>query len=65
MLEVLDAQPGPAHDIVVLNAGAAIFTAGIASSLEEGISRAAEAIHGGAARAKLDALVAFGKDSGA
>ena len=57
MNAVLDDQPGAAHDIVVMNAGAAIFAAGVAASIEEGISRAAEAIHSGAARARLDALV--------
>ena len=57
MNTVLDDQPGPARDIVVMNAGAAIFVSGVAASIEEGISRAAEAIHSGAARARLDALV--------
>jgi anthranilate phosphoribosyltransferase len=54
---VLDNQPGPARDIVVLNAGAAIYTAGLADSLEEGVKKADEAIASGAARAKLDQLV--------
>jgi anthranilate phosphoribosyltransferase len=57
MNAVLDDQPGAPHDIVVMNAGAAIFASGVADSIEEGISRAAEAIHSGAARARLDALV--------
>jgi anthranilate phosphoribosyltransferase len=56
---VLDNEPGPAHDIVELNAGAAIFTAGVADTLEEGISRAAEALCSGKAKARLDALVAL------
>lgn len=64
LLAVLDGQPGPAHDIVVLNGGAAIYAAGVAATLEEGISRAAEAIHGGAARRKLDQLVAFSNNPG-
>ncbi|MDH5360898.1 MAG: anthranilate phosphoribosyltransferase [Gammaproteobacteria bacterium] len=54
---VLDNQPGPARDIVVLNAGAAIYTAGLADSLEAGIKRADEVIASGAARARLDQLV--------
>lgn len=54
---VLDNQPGPARDIVVLNAGAAIYTAGLAESLEAGIKKADEVIASGAARGKLDQLV--------
>lgn len=56
---VLDNQSGPARDIVVLNAGAAIYTSGITKSLEEGIKKADEVIASGAARAKLDELVAL------
>ena len=52
-------QPGPARDIVTLNAGAAIYVAGLADSLETGVKRAAEVIASGAARAKLDGLVAL------
>ena len=62
MNSVLNDEPGPAHDIVVLNAGAAIFAAGVGVNLEQGISQAAEAIHSGAARAKLDALVALSNE---
>jgi anthranilate phosphoribosyltransferase len=54
---VLDNQAGPARDIVVLNAGAAIYTSGLADSLEAGIRQADEVIASGAARAKLDELV--------
>lgn len=54
---VLDNQPGPARDIVQLNAGAAIYAAGLTDSLQAGIKRAAEVIADGSARAKLDALV--------
>ena len=56
---VLDNQAGPARDIVCLNAGAAIYAAGIADSLATGIIKAQELIASGAARAKLDALVAY------
>jgi anthranilate phosphoribosyltransferase len=56
---VLDDRPGPAHDIVLLNAGAAIYAAGVAASLAEGVSRAAAAIHSGAARDRLARLVAL------
>lgn len=57
LLSVLNGQAGPARDIVVLNAGAAIYTGGKAASLAEGITLAREAIDSGKARAKLDALV--------
>ncbi len=56
---VLNNQAGPARDIVCLNAGAAIYAAGIADSLATGIAQAQELIASGAALAKLDALVAY------
>ncbi len=56
---VLSNQPGPARDIVVLNAGAAIYAANLVDSLEDGVKKAAEVIASGRARAKLDALVAL------
>lgn len=56
---VLDNRLGPARDIVTLNAGAAIYAAGIADSLAGGIAKAGELIASGAARAKLDALIAY------
>jgi anthranilate phosphoribosyltransferase len=55
--EVLDNRPGPARDIVMLNAGAAIYAAGVAESLAGGIERAGEVLENGRARATLDALV--------
>ncbi|WP_028536582.1 anthranilate phosphoribosyltransferase [Paludibacterium yongneupense] len=57
MREVLEGRPGPARDIVLINAGAAIYTAGVADSLQDGIKAAAAAIESGAARNKLDELV--------
>ena len=55
--KVLAGEPGPARNIVQLNAGAAIYTAGIATSLKEGIAHAGKMIDSGAAQAKLEALV--------
>ncbi|WP_428609945.1 anthranilate phosphoribosyltransferase [Sedimenticola sp.] len=55
--DVLDNQAGPARDIVQLNAGAAIYTAGVADTLHEGIERAGQAIASGEARNRLDRLV--------
>jgi anthranilate phosphoribosyltransferase len=54
---VLDDQPGPARDIVTLNAGAAIYVAGLADSLKEGVFLADRAIASGEARSRLDRLV--------
>lgn len=56
---VLANEPGPAHDIVQLNAGAAIYVSGLATTLAEGVRRAGEVIASGAASEKLDALVAI------
>jgi len=60
---VLDNQPGAARDIVQLNAGAAIYAANITDSLAAGIEKAGQVIASGAARAKLDALIAYSKIS--
>jgi anthranilate phosphoribosyltransferase len=57
LLGVLDQVPGPAADIVVLNAGAALYAANVASDIAAGMVLARQAIASGAARAKLDALV--------
>jgi anthranilate phosphoribosyltransferase len=56
---VLEGQPGPAHNIVALNAGAAIYVSGVAKTLKAGIERAAHAIKSGAAKQKLEEFVAF------
>ena len=50
-------EPGPARDIVQLNAGAAIYTAGLADTLAGGIEKAGEVIASGEARSRLDKLV--------
>ncbi|QBJ80426.1 anthranilate phosphoribosyltransferase [Aquitalea sp. USM4] len=59
LLSVLDNQPGPAYDIVVLNAGAAIYTADVCASLSEGIALARQVLSTGKARQKLDQLIAL------
>ncbi len=59
ILAVLGNQPGPARSIAALNAGAAIYVAGVAKTLKAGIERATRAIEGGDARKKLDEFVAF------
>ena len=50
------ADDHPASDIVALNAGAAIYAAGCAHSLEDGVEAAWEAMESGEAMEKLDAL---------
>lgn len=57
LLAVLQGQSGPARDIVLLNAGAALYAADVTDSLAAGIERARAAIASGAARQKLDELV--------
>jgi anthranilate phosphoribosyltransferase len=56
---VLEGKPGPALDIVLLNAGAAIYVSGIAATFADGLTRARKAIDSGAAADKLARLVAF------
>ena len=56
ILAVLNGELGAARDIVLLNAGAAIYVAGLADSLAAGIKKAAEVIDQGLALAKLNAL---------
>ena len=58
---VLNNTTSPAKDIVLLNAGAAIYAANITDTLAEGIQKAQEVIASGAARAKFDALIAYSK----
>lgn len=57
LLDVLSGTPGAAHDIVCLNAGAALYAANVAASIQEGIAQARAAIASGAAKAKLEQLV--------
>jgi len=54
---VLNKEPGAARDIVILNAGAALYAANVADSMKAGITLAREAIDSGAARGKLEQLV--------
>ena len=55
----LEGKPGPARDIVALNAGAAIYVSGLAPSLEEGVEKASSIMAGAGARRKLEELVRF------
>jgi len=59
IVAVLEGQPGPAHNIVALNAGAAIYVAGRADSHKAGVEKASQVIKSGAAKHKLEEFVAF------
>ena len=65
ILGVLDNHTGAAKDIVILNAGAALYAANVADSMKAGIALARTAIESGAARRKLDGLVALSQQLGA
>ncbi len=58
VLEALENTPGTPREIVVLNAGVALYAADAAGSIDDGIRMAREAIASGAAKARLDAFVA-------
>ena len=64
LLGVLDNQPGPARDIVMLNAGAALYAANVSNSIQDGVLLAKAAIESGAARMKLTQLIAATKAHG-
>ncbi|MDI3327343.1 MAG: anthranilate phosphoribosyltransferase [Alicyclobacillaceae bacterium] len=55
--EVLEGRRGAARDIVLLNAGAALYVAGLSPSIREGVARAASAVDGGQAKRVLEQLV--------
>ncbi|OEZ80073.1 anthranilate phosphoribosyltransferase [Janthinobacterium sp. HH106] len=65
MMEALRGEPGAAADIVALNAGTALYAAGVASSIEDGLARARTAVSSGAALAKLDQFVRVTQQLGA
>jgi anthranilate phosphoribosyltransferase len=57
LLGVLNNEAGPARDIVLLNAGAALYAANVTDSIEAGIALARQALSSGAAKAKLEQLL--------
>ncbi|MGH8809858.1 MAG: anthranilate phosphoribosyltransferase, partial [Noviherbaspirillum sp.] len=65
ILEALDNTPGPVRDIVVLNAGTALYAAGIVASVSDGLMKAREVLASGAARAKLNQFVQVTQQLGA
>jgi anthranilate phosphoribosyltransferase len=56
---VLANEPGAATDIVVLNAGVALYAANVAPTMKEGVALARQAISSGGAQTKLAQFVAF------
>ena len=65
LLGALENKPGPAREIVILNAGAALYTANLVDSIASGVKRAREVVASGAARQKLDQFVSFTRQFGA
>jgi anthranilate phosphoribosyltransferase len=65
LLGVLDNVPGVARDIVILNAGVALYAANVADTMKGGVELARAAVTSGAAKAKLAQLVAASKTLGA
>jgi len=59
LLSVLDNQPGPARDIVMLNAGVALYAANVAESIADGIRRADAVLKDGSAKARLNQWLAY------
>jgi anthranilate phosphoribosyltransferase len=59
---ILDGEEGARRDVVAANAGAALYVSGAATSLIEGVELARQAINSGAARAKLEELIAATKE---
>jgi anthranilate phosphoribosyltransferase len=57
--QALANEDGPVRDVVLLNAGAALYCAGVAAHVSEGVKRAREAVASGAAAAKLAQFVAL------
>ena len=57
LLAVLDDEPGPARDIVLLNAGVALYAANLAGTMAEGVAQAREALSSGRARTKMQQFV--------
>jgi anthranilate phosphoribosyltransferase len=55
---VLDGARGPSRDVVLLNAGAALYVAGLAESIADGIGRAAEELDSGRVRSKVAEVIA-------
>jgi anthranilate phosphoribosyltransferase len=60
--EILDGEPGPRRDIALLNAGAAIYAAGVADGLRNGVDAAREAVDSGAALRTTEAYLELSRE---
>jgi anthranilate phosphoribosyltransferase len=61
LMSVLDNESGAARDIVIFNAGAALYAANVADTIQAGIGKARAAIESGAAKSKLEQLVTLSR----
>ena len=61
---VLDGEDNAARAIVIANAGAALYVAGEAATVRQGVEMAADVIRSGAARQKLEDLISVSKEAG-
>jgi anthranilate phosphoribosyltransferase len=61
LMSVLNNQAGPPRDIAILNAGVALYAANVAPSMKDGVEKARAAVESGAAKARLEQLVALSK----
>ena len=64
MHSVLNGEPGPAREIVLLNAGASIYVAGLADDLRDGIAQARQSIDSGNAKTRLEHYTALTQQLG-
>jgi anthranilate phosphoribosyltransferase len=62
ILNVFANEPSPARDIIVLNAGVAIYAAGVSETMQDGVKLASEAIASGEAQNKLDKFVSVSNE---
>ena len=65
LLSVLDNEPGPARDIVSLNAGVGLYAANVAKSMADGIALARDVLASGKARSKMQQFIDRTKELGA
>jgi len=61
---ILDGEPGARHDVVIANAGAALYVAGLAPTIRDGVELAREALSRGDAARKLEELIAVTNELG-
>jgi anthranilate phosphoribosyltransferase len=59
---ILDGEPGPRREIALLNAGAAIYAAGVADTLRDGVDAAREAVDSGAAKRTMDTYLDLSRE---